>query len=151
MWEASHTGGHRFAPTGVLLPHGVTLARLDAELVDAVLAAPPPASCRPPSSGRATTAVAAPLAPGAQAAESHVRHLVGERSLTAFTVTEVAAGPATPGEGPSAAATQRFVVSHNDGRNWDVRCERRTAAVEMPESCGKVAVHPVDWAPVVVS
>ncbi|HEY5249110.1 MAG TPA: sucrase ferredoxin, partial [Dermatophilaceae bacterium] len=28
VWECSHTGGHRFAPTGVLLPHGQTLGRL---------------------------------------------------------------------------------------------------------------------------
>ena len=32
VWETSHTGGHRFAPTGVLLPSGATLARLDASL-----------------------------------------------------------------------------------------------------------------------
>ena len=32
VWEASHTGGHRFAPTGVVLPFGATLARLDPTL-----------------------------------------------------------------------------------------------------------------------
>ena len=29
VWECSHTGGHRFSPTGVLLPWGRTLGRLD--------------------------------------------------------------------------------------------------------------------------
>jgi len=28
VWECSHTGGHRLAPTGVLLPHGQTFGRL---------------------------------------------------------------------------------------------------------------------------
>lgn len=151
VWEASHTGGHRFAPTGVLLPHGVTLGRLDAELADEVLACAAdkelPASVLGPRHDRGRSS----LAPGAQAAESHVRHLVGERSLTAFTVTEVAAAPPAPLGTPSAAASQSFTVAHDDGRKWDVRCERRTAAAELPESCGKAAVHPVDWVPVVVS
>lgn len=40
VWECSHTGGHRFAPTGVLLPTGTTLGRLDERLGDAALAAP---------------------------------------------------------------------------------------------------------------
>ncbi len=40
VWECSHTGGHRFAPTGVLLPTGATLGRLDAAIGEAALAAP---------------------------------------------------------------------------------------------------------------
>lgn len=40
VFETSHTGGHRFAPTGVLLPSGLTFARLDAtDLVAALTAA----------------------------------------------------------------------------------------------------------------
>ncbi|MEO5982198.1 MAG: sucrase ferredoxin [Pedococcus sp.] len=147
VWEASHTGGHRFAPTGVLLPHGVTLARLDAELAGAVLAASDedelPAAILGPRHDRGRSV----LSPGAQAAESHVRHLVGERALAAFTVTEVQDGE-TADAGTSAGT---YTVTHRDGRAWDVRCERRSAAVELPESCGKSAVHPVDWTPVVVS
>ncbi len=37
VWETSHTGGHRFSPTAVLLPWGVTLARLDSRLAVATL------------------------------------------------------------------------------------------------------------------
>ena len=151
VWEASHTGGHRFAPTGILLPHGATLARLDAELAGAVVVASDadelPAAVLGPRHDRGCSA----LAPGAQAAESHVRHLLGERSLTAFTVTEVAAAPPAPSDTSAEAAVQGFTVAHRDGRTWDVRCEKRSAAAELPESCGKVAVHHVDWTPVVVS
>ena len=37
VWECSHTGGHRFAPTAVLLPHGQTWARLSTELAVSAL------------------------------------------------------------------------------------------------------------------
>jgi len=37
VYETTHTGGHRFAPTGVLLPFGQGFARLDASLVEAAL------------------------------------------------------------------------------------------------------------------
>jgi hypothetical protein len=36
-WRVSHTGGHRFAPTAVVLPDGNLWAWLDVDLVDAVL------------------------------------------------------------------------------------------------------------------
>ncbi len=32
LWRTSHTGGHRFAPTGIHFPHGTTWAYLTAEL-----------------------------------------------------------------------------------------------------------------------
>ncbi len=32
LWRTSHTGGHRFAPTGIVFPSGDTWAYLDAEL-----------------------------------------------------------------------------------------------------------------------
>lgn len=42
VWECTHTGGHRFAPTGVVLPFGQVLARvtpeLGAEVLDAAAA-----------------------------------------------------------------------------------------------------------------
>ena len=141
VWEASHTGGHRFAPTGVLLPHGATLARLDADLAVAVLAGADvdelPAAVLGPVHDRGRS----PLTAGAQAAESHVRQLVGETSLTAFSVSEL--------EAPDVAATEGlprvFRVEHRDGRSWVVQCERRTATHELPESCGKAPVHVVGW------
>jgi len=36
-WRVSHTGGHRFAPTAIVLPDGNLWAWLDVDLVDAVL------------------------------------------------------------------------------------------------------------------
>lgn len=37
MWRTSHTGGHRFAPTGIHFPHGTTWSSLDAELTVAIV------------------------------------------------------------------------------------------------------------------
>jgi hypothetical protein len=36
-WRVSHTGGHRFAPTAIILPEGHLWAWLDTDLVDAVI------------------------------------------------------------------------------------------------------------------
>ncbi|KQU70299.1 sucrase ferredoxin [Phycicoccus sp. Root101] len=164
VWEASHTGGHRFAPTGVLLPHGATLARLDATLAGEVLAAAGhgalPLGLLGPAHDRGRSA----LAPGAQAAESHVRHLVSEVSLTAFTVTELARVSTPPAGTPADTASDTpldtpdgtpqaavgtggstFEVVHEDGRSWVVHCERLLLAGELPESCGKHPVHVSVW------
>jgi hypothetical protein len=131
VWEASHTGGHRFAPTGVLLPHGATLARLDAdlctELLERATAGHLPRGLLGPRHDRGRSALNGP----AQAAESHVRHDVGITELGALTTT----------------VTQDetvYAVRHLDGRHWRVALERREQG-DLPESCGKVPVHVVDW------
>ncbi len=51
VWECSHLGGHRFAPTALVLPSGYAYARLTSqtalELIDAApTAAPSPLGCR---------------------------------------------------------------------------------------------------------
>jgi hypothetical protein len=37
VWRTSHTGGHRFAPTGIHFPHGTTWSYLTAELTVAII------------------------------------------------------------------------------------------------------------------
>ena len=134
IWEASHTGGHRFAPTGVLLPHGQTFARLDSALCQAVVTAAAdglvPVAATGPLHDRGRSA----LEPGAQAAESHIRHLVRETSLTAFSTT--------PGSN-----RDTYAVRHRDGRSWQVRAYT-AAQGELPESCGKSAVSALAWSAV---
>ena len=135
VWEASHTGGHRFAPTGVLLPHGVTLARLDAAASAAVLTEADrghlPAALLGPLHDRGRS----PLSGAHQAAESFVRAHAGITDLTALGVADAPVGP---------AGEDRYAVRHRDGRVWRVRLER-TPQADLPESCGKVAVRVVDW------
>ena len=134
VWEASHTGGHRFAPTGVLLPHGATLARLDgelcADLLERAASGHLPEGVLGPRHDRGRSALTAL----GQAAESHVRHEAGITDLTALTVGE-------DGE--------RCTVRHRDGRSWRVALRRREHD-DLPESCGKVPVAVVTWLPRIV-
>lgn len=44
LWRTSHTGGHRFAPTGIVLPEGTMWGYLDEELLAAVLGRQEPAA-----------------------------------------------------------------------------------------------------------
>lgn len=83
-WETTHLGGHRFAATLVALPSGVTLGRLD--VAGAV------ASCTGLAEGRLPLDLLrgrAGLPAIAQAAELHVRELLGLDALGAVRVDAV--------------------------------------------------------------
>ncbi|MFC9787568.1 sucrase ferredoxin [Rhodococcus sp. NPDC127528] len=116
VWECSHTGGHRFAPSVIVLPTGYTYGRLTApQSVEAVLAAGRgevyPAGLR----GRSC------WTPPGQVAEIAVRQRV-PAAADDLAVDETGAAP---------------VVRHRDGRAWAVEVSR----VELeprPASCGAV-------------
>jgi hypothetical protein len=119
----------------VLLPHGATLARLDATTSGAVLTEAAlghlPRSVLGPLHDRGRSCLSGPH----QSAESFVRHHAGITDLTALAVDD---GPATDDAG------QVCEVRHDDGRVWRVALERR-AHEDLPESCGKPAVAVEDW------
>ncbi|MDF3290094.1 sucrase ferredoxin [Streptomyces silvisoli] len=128
VWEATHLGGHRFAPTMLVLPYGYAYARLDAARAKGIVEAAREGRmvlehCR----GR--SAFERPV----QAAELAVRALIGEdraEALTAATAEEV------PGRW-----TVR--VSHTDGRAWRALVEQVTVTPPRPESCGAEPGTPV--------
>ncbi|WP_195908262.1 sucrase ferredoxin [Nostocoides sp. HKS02] len=157
VWEASHTGGHRFAPTGVLLPHGATFARLAAPLCAEILAAAETGTLPAGVSGPRHDRGRSTLEPGAQAAEAHVRHVVDERSLTALTTALLstdaigAAGLAgADGDGGDGGDHLHhgehvdFLVTHRDGRAWRVGCMQSSRG-PLSESCGKAPVPVAVW------
>lgn len=131
VWEVSHTGGHRFAPTAVLLPWGQTFARLDDQGALWVLAASDsghvPAELLGPTHDRGRSSVPGP----AQCAESHVRLETGETRLAALW-----AGQPQPTDGG-----WDVMVTHADGRRWHVAVTREPAGRTRPESCGKKAIE----------
>lgn len=137
IWECSHTGGHRFAPTGVLLPSGQVFGRLSGTssiaAVDAARRGEVPAELLGPTYDRGRSHLAAP----GQAAESMVRQQIRESSQFAFTTVAV----------PSAAQENAWDcrVSHVDGRHWDVLATRGPGADDLPASCGKEAVPTWKW------
>jgi hypothetical protein len=135
VWEASHLGGHRFAPTALVLPTGYLYGRLDRTTAVAARKAAghgevEPALCR----GRSTWSRAA------QVAELAVREAVGLRDAAALTVEE------RPG-------SNEVDVLAADGRRWAVPVRRVAVRGARPTSCGAaaepvealraVAVHPV--------
>jgi hypothetical protein len=137
VWETTHTGGHRFSPTGVLLPSGQTLGRLYADLGAEALDAAAGGRLAPDLIGavhdRGLSALEAPV----RAAVSAVRELVSERALDALS------GSAEPVLG----ADDRWVVrvSHSDGRTWSAEAVRAVLGPDRPESCVKQAVPQVGW------
>jgi hypothetical protein len=143
VWECSHTGGHRFAPTGVLLPSGQTFGRLTATsavaAVDAALTGNVPAQLLGAGYDRGRSHLSAP----GQAAESVVRQQIQEPSLTALSTTATVR--------PDQENAWQCRVSHVDGRHWDVEAVRSPSGDHLPESCGKEPVPAWEWAVVGVS
>ena len=122
IWECSHLGGHRFAPTAVVLPTGYVYGRLDPGTFTAVQEAASMgemelAHCR----GRSTWA-----APG-QVAELAVRVLTGLRDAAALTV-EQTSFRTDHGE--------TVMVRQDEGRVWQVGVRRVEMGGARPLSCG---------------
>ncbi|MEU7478762.1 sucrase ferredoxin [Lentzea sp. NPDC042327] len=112
LWECTHTGGHRFAPTGVLLPTGHLYGRLDHDLAERLTTKGVSAErCR----GRSC------FTPRGQVAEVAVRERIGETG-DVLTVVAENAGSAT--------------VRHADGREWRVTLTERPVPPR-PSSCGR--------------
>lgn len=114
VWECSHTGGHRFAPSMIVLPTGYTYGRLDAERSEAVVA----------EAMRGVVSVdglrgRSAYQPGGQAAEVAIRQVVSANA-TDLEVDET-------GETP--------LILHRDGRRWQAIL-RTWMLPPRPVSCG---------------
>jgi len=137
VWECSHTGGHRFAPTGVLLPYGQAFARLSPRsavaAADAATRGEVPAELLGATYDRGRSHLPAP----GQAAESVVREQIQELSLLALSTT------VRPQPGREDAWQCR--VSHVDGRHWDVVAVRGSGGEDRPESCGRDPAPTWQW------
>ncbi|MEU5832961.1 sucrase ferredoxin [Streptomyces diacarni] len=123
VWEITHLGGHRFAPTLLVLPHGYAYGRLDAAGVKSVLDAVRDGrmsleGCR----GRSAWD-----RPG-QAADLAVRERIGELRAEAMSVLAVRTG--------SDGSHRIVTVAHVDGRRWRVVLRERTGGPAVPASCG---------------
>lgn len=153
VWECSHTGGHRFAPVGIMLPTGYTYGRLSepsalaAYLSLAGRAIPSLHGLR----GRSTDT------PVEQAAEVAVRVALEKRGEEVTsdglvsretpvqealnTLREAGVDPAA-GTGPSPELSaenptlEAARVTLHDGRTW-VTFFERVALEPRPNSCGK--------------
>lgn len=125
VWEVTHTSGHRFAPTAVLLPAGTLHGQLDVRSAAALLtAAEGGSTVLAGSRGRSTWPAAA------QVAELAVRQSLDETGLDALSVELLEA---------TAEHVWVTTVAHVDGRRWQVEVVSKPTEVEREESCGKPA------------
>lgn len=114
VWEVTHTSGHRFAPTTVLLPAGVMHGRVLAA-ADLLAAADRGELVLTGYRGRTTWPSLG------QVAEDHVRRTEGVSGLDDLSVT---------------ADGDDWLVRHRDGRTWSVAVSTYDEG-ERPPSCGK--------------
>ena len=122
VWECSHTGGHRFSPTGVLLPVGPGAGPAHrgtvADVVDASDDGALPLGLLGPRHDRGDSAL--PIQ--AQVGESSVRALIEETDLEALTA-------------PRSPVPSWCDVTHTDGRRWSVALSVVTGEARR-NSCG---------------
>ena len=141
--EVSHLGGHRFAPTALLLPTGHAFGRLDPASARAVLDSAAVGDLGPLEHHRGRTS----LPQAAQAAESAVRAAESVAALDDLDalrrVDDLAVPAGLRWEGVDGVA--EVEVRHRDGRSWHVTVTRRTLPEPKPESCGKKAVEAHVW------
>jgi hypothetical protein len=121
VWEVTHLGGHRFAPTVLVLPYGYAYGRAEAHTLKEVLHGAREGrivveGCRGSSAWER---------PG-QAAELAVRTRTGEHAAEALSVVRTA----------GAAPRWEVTVAHADGRHWQVEVAQGAALPPRPESCG---------------
>lgn len=145
VWECSHTGGHRFAPTGLVLPHGLTFGRAsDPGLLEtAVGSLAQGQGCAPAAlvDARHLRGLAH-LCPVHQAADGYVRATFGVVDLFALTVSDLRPEEraARASRADTAGERNHFVrVDHRDGRTWRLRVTERDTATR-PVSCGGALV-----------
>ena len=117
VWECSHLGGHRFAPTALVLPTGYLYGNLDlASAIAARKAAGAGEVATERCRGRST------WSPAGQVAELAVRAATGVRDADALVVH--------PDEGDTVLVTART------GGSWLVEVERVEVGGCRPASCG---------------
>jgi hypothetical protein len=114
VWETTHTSGHRFAPTTVLLPSGA----LHGRVLDAAPLLAAESAGELDIHGYRGRSV---WPTGGQVAEDHVRREFGITGLDDLDVS---------------GADPDWLVSHRDGRRWRVSVTAYQEG-ERPESCGK--------------
>jgi hypothetical protein len=133
VWESSHIGGHRFAPTVVHVPSGYVAGRVNPTDVLALTETKAPRIDLHKLRGRSD------LAAAAQAADIAVREEAGWTNLTMNTAVAVEHTPAN-----SSHAT--FIVSNDAHVSYRVTLIR----VETPqfrESCTKEFITAHYWTP----
>jgi hypothetical protein len=143
VWESSHIGGHRFAPTALSLPSGTVFGRLQAEDV-ARIRTDDRSQLTRTENNRGRSAFPAPM----QVAEHSVRLAAGVIERDVLDVLWVRDGRAVPiraGAVVTSAQTLLVEVRHRDGRSWHVTVRNEELAGLRAESCGADLLPAYVW------
>lgn len=141
LWESSHLGGHRFAPTALALPSGAVFGRLTAPQAASVVERPAHGAALPSYRGRSS------FPPPMQAAEARVRREFecASDALDVLWVRGDRAIPVPPGDELAGIASMLAEVRHPDGRSWRVTVRQEPLAAARPESCGADPIRSHAW------
>lgn len=141
LWESSHLGGHRFAPTALALPTGAVFGRLTAPAAASVIERRSLGDALPCYRGRSS------FPPPMQAAEARVRQELDAEpdALDVLWVRGDRAIPVPPGDELAGIASMLAEVRHPDGRAWRVTVRQEPLAAARPESCGAEPVRSHAW------
>lgn len=135
IWQSSHLGGHRFAPTMLLLPHGMVYGRIPVSTAQAAIDAALLGNLHLAGS-RGRTHLPGPV----QAADLHLRDILGCTSPDDLSY-ELAI---------SQSGDHLIDAAHSDGRRWAVIVRSLPSDQRRPMSCGAddepIATWQVDYA-----
>ena len=146
LWQCSHLGGHRFAPTMLLLPLGAVYGRVDLlEAQSAIQAAS--LDHLLPNNCRGQTRFTAPI----QAADLYLRATLPILDRCALTYDLRPSAESLRGsEGgkpqnnlPETAQT--VLARHLDGRAWALLVTQESLGLIAPQSCGDVHRPLTTW------
>jgi hypothetical protein len=143
IWECSHLGGHRFAPTALVMPNGIVYGRLDLPAATEITAHLDQRTINLPFC-RGRSAFAPPL----QAAELAVRrhaHILEADALDVLWVRDGRPVPVPSGVALDMIASALTEVRHVDGRAWRASVRQVPLGQPRQESCGKQAHDGLTW------
>lgn len=142
VMEVSHIGGHRFAPTVLLLPTGHVYGRLNPAQAREVLIGAREGKLLHPQQLRGRTSAAQP----AQVAAVAIRSSYDIEGLDSLDVLRKVGDKVVPfplrWDGDDGHA--EIEVRHTDGRAWTVVVTQSDLPTR-PESCGKIAKPATTW------
>ena len=144
IWECSHIGGHRFAPTVMSLPGGAVFGRLDLPAALDVFSQSRSLTLTL-ENYRGRTCFTSPL----QVAEIVVRQNAGIYGRDVLDALRVIDGRALPMPAmaavPNGQSSLVSEVRHTDGRAWQVNLRREELSQPRPKSCGIDPTTAIIW------
>lgn len=142
--EVSHLGGHRFAPTAVLLPTGMAYGRLTPDTARAAIDAAARGEVTL-AGARGLTALPAPMQVADLRLREHAALPTRDELVVLRRTPTGKLAPAPLGWDLDGQDRTELVGRHQDGRAWRVVVRRERVTPDRSESCRKAEVTAYGW------